>query len=452
MPVLTQSPNWDSLIQDFPHQEESALPSSLLSGLMANFGGLPPTSQGITSVQQADPFFLTQWGDTSTNAGDPTVDAPEDAPYGHSECVPTSGVMALSALGLIDHPSPEQAAEVIHDLRLDSGNRSSGGMNFGELATGLEKHGAATQDLGTDLTAIDAALESGNPVLAGGNPWEAWGQQMNESGEYLNFSDPGDHAVCILGKNPDSGKYIVADPLSRNGAIEVTREQLERFFADGTDVGAMEVSRADGATGSPKIEPMEGSQGGSESAPSPSKKPPAAPLDSIGDITSPDAWIPVDAPKQNGEGNRSAETYNQVIDQFDVENNPRYAQRDGNTYCNIFAWDVTRAMGAEIPHYRADGSEMNANGVADWLRDQGGEYGWHPVSQQEAQEMANQGKPVVVSWKNEGSIGHIGVVRPGEMGENGPNLAQAGSTNTNNAHVRDEDTFGGVDAIYYAHN
>ncbi len=198
--------------------------------------------------------------------------------------------------------------------------------------------------------------------------------------------------------------------------------------------------------GSPKIEPM-GETASDDGVPG--AQPPAAPVDSISDITSQDAWIPVDAPQQNSQGQRSAATYSDVIDQFDVANNPRYAQRDGNTYCNIFAWDVTRAMGAEIPHYW-QGRELDANGVADWLRDEGNNYGWHAVSEEEAQDMANQGKPVVVSWKNDGGIGHIGVVRPGEINENGPALAQAGSTNTNNAHVRD--TFGSVDAIYYAHD
>ena len=211
---------------------------------------------------------------------------------------------------------------------------------------------------------------------------------------------------------------------------------------------------SDSDSGSPPIEPVgDGTDVASSAGSEVESYPPVpqGPHAATSDITSQEAWVPVDAPTTNAAGNRSADAYSQVIDQFDVENNPRYAQRDGNTYCNIFAWDVTRAMGAEIPHYREDGSEMDANGVADWLAGEGEAHGWHPVSEQEAQAMANQGKPVVVSWKNEGGIGHIGVVRPGEMGENGPNLAQAGAVNTNHAHVHDNGTFGNVDAIYYAH-
>lgn len=165
-----------------------------------------------------------------------------------------------------------------------------------------------------------------------------------------------------------------------------------------------------------------------------------------GSITNTNAAYPADAPVQGDPDARSADTYNRVIDQFDVENNPRYAQRNGNTYCNIFAWDVTRAMGTEIPHWVDDagnpvgydqGHELDANGVNQWLNAQGGKYGWKEVGPEQAQALANQGFPVVASWDNVGSIGHIAVVRPGEANGNGPATAQAGSENWSHGHVYD---------------
>lgn len=188
-------------------------------------------------------------------------------------------------------------------------------------------------------------------------------------------------------------------------------------------------------------------------APSPTplstgKSVPPAPVAASSNLQNTKAWEPTEAPQKSDASNRSAQTYNSVIDQFDVENNPRYAPRDGNTYCNIFLWDVTRAMGAEIPHYWK-GRELDANATADWLRENGREYGWSPIGEREAQAAANQGKPVVVAWKNAGGIGHVGVVRPGEANGNGPALAQAGARNLNHAHVRD--TFGQADVAYYVH-
>ena len=61
-------------------------------------------------------------------------------------------------------------------------------------------------------------------------------------------------------------------------------------------------------------------------------------------------------PIQSNETNRSVALYNNVINQFAVQYNPRYTQVYVNgtltkTYCNIFVWDVTSAMGAPIPHW-----------------------------------------------------------------------------------------------------
>lgn len=175
--------------------------------------------------------------------------------------------------------------------------------------------------------------------------------------------------------------------------------------------------------------------------------------------TNTQAWIPVDAPLKGSPSNRNAATYADVIDQFAVGSNPRYQPRDGNTYCNIFAWDVTKAMGAEIPHWVdaagnptdvGQGRELDANGVNQWLNNQGPSHGWREVSAEEAQEMANQGHPVVASWNNPGGIGHIGVVRPGEINERGPALAQAGARNFNDGHVKD--SFGNVPVQYFVND
>lgn len=177
-------------------------------------------------------------------------------------------------------------------------------------------------------------------------------------------------------------------------------------------------------------------------------RPPSGPIAPTSDLRNTNGAKPIDAPKQSQEGARSAQNYNAVIDQFDVERNPRYAQRNGNTYCNIFVSDVTRAMGAEIPHWW-QGKEMNANATCDWLKDNGSQFGWKPVSAADAQALANQGKPVVATWKNQGGIGHVGVIRPGEINSNGPALSQAGAKNVNNTHVKN--TFGSKAVVYYAH-
>jgi len=147
----------------------------------------------------------------------------------------------------------------------------------------------------------------------------------------------------------------------------------------------------------------------------------------------------------SNEGNRSPALYRQVIDQFQVETNPRYAvnkKGHGDTYCNIFMWDVTSAMGAEIPHYvdaktgaprtypdTKGASEMSANSIYNWLHEHGSNYGWFEVTPEQAQTLANQGRPVVTAFKKTGH-GHVQVVCPSKDGqynaERGVTIAQAG--------------------------
>ncbi|MDR3278373.1 MAG: hypothetical protein LBT12_06325, partial [Oscillospiraceae bacterium] len=64
-------------------------------------------------------------------------------------------------------------------------------------------------------------------------------------------------------------------------------------------------------------------------------------------------WKPTVPAVVNTAGDRSPENLRAAVDQFDVENAERYRpHRNGSdTYCNIYVWDVTSALGAEIPHY-----------------------------------------------------------------------------------------------------
>lgn len=173
-------------------------------------------------------------------------------------------------------------------------------------------------------------------------------------------------------------------------------------------------------------------------------------------------WRPIDAPVQNQPGQRDANSYSQVIDQFNVESNGRYEkghQGHGETYCNIFAWDVTKAMGAEIPHWVdrsgnptgvGQGRELSANGTHAWLGEHGAAHGWREASAEEAQAAANNGQPSVATWPNPGGIGHMGVIRPGEINDRGPALAQAGRRNIENGHV--SDGFGNASPTYWVHD
>jgi len=197
----------------------------------------PLGSGTVGSTSDADRYFVTQWGGTKFNSA-------KGAPYGFNDCGPTSGVMALSALGLTDPPTPdgaEKAIDSVRDAAFGRDTTQSAKMGFGTLAKGLEAYGAQTQMLsGPTLKSLDAAIDRGNPVILGGDPWNAWGRQQLSEGNYLNGRDPGGHFVALLGKT-DDGKYIVGDPLVKGGTLAVTGDQILQMAQGG--FGAMEVSR-----------------------------------------------------------------------------------------------------------------------------------------------------------------------------------------------------------------
>jgi LysM repeat protein len=154
-------------------------------------------------------------------------------------------------------------------------------------------------------------------------------------------------------------------------------------------------------------------------------------------------------PLTNAPGQRDAAIYSQLINQFAVGDNPRFLAGQGKTYCNIFVWDVTRAMGAEVPHWVDAGGniavpgapgafEMNINAGVTWMKDHGvSQHGWQSATPAQAQDAANQGKIAVVLWKNQtGGHGHTAIVRPGTLDGSGPAIAQAGRHNFNLGHVR----------------
>jgi hypothetical protein len=169
---------------------------------------------------------------------------------------------------------------------------------------------------------------------------------------------------------------------------------------------------------------------------------------------------PVNAPLSNDATNRSAYDYAQVINQFRVEEekNRRY-QPDEKTYCNIFLWDVTRAMHAEIPHWIITGdpneaSAVDANGnftvdksrrrpitvneTVNWLRKHADTIGWRPVDAATARAMAHDGHPAIAIWKNPNPkvSGHVAIVRPGSLNEDdGVAIAQAGRSPDQAAHM-----------------
>lgn len=140
---------------------------------------------------------------------------------------------------------------------------------------------------------------------------------------------------------------------------------------------------------------------------------PAGPVASPSDLTTRDLWKAVIAPIQSQQGQRSAALYQKVLAQFDVGNNPRY-EPDGpdKTRGHIFIWDISRAMGCEIPHF-VGAKELSLSQTCDWLRHEGPMRGWRKVSDDEVFGAAKLGYPVI-AVPREIRLKHMAFIAPQE--------------------------------------
>jgi len=115
-----------------------------------------------------------------------------------------------------------------------------------------------------------------------------------------------------------------------------------------------------------------------------------------------------------------------------VENTPRYEPRKGWTCAAVFVSDVTRMMHCEIcldPAGERKAYNRAANDMIDYIMTASLlEHDWFPLdSAEQAQARANDGFPVVALKTDPSVIGHLAVVVPGSLNDEGfPLIAQAG--------------------------
>ena len=230
-----------SLSQDFEHGRIVKAADGSITVSDAAGEVLETRHAGTAStVEEANQLFVNQEGNTpyyqSFNG------APK--PYGPNDCGPTSAVMALAALGLAEHPTAAEAPHAIDAMRdtiFNTNTSASKTMGMSSVQRGLQAYGAETQTLdvskakkdGTGLDAIDTALDAGHVVILGGTPGDAWAKDLDKTGDYLDMGASGTasfgHFVAVLGKT-DDGKYLLADPLSKQGTIAVSAQQIGTFL------------------------------------------------------------------------------------------------------------------------------------------------------------------------------------------------------------------------------
>lgn len=129
------------------------------------------------------------------------------------------------------------------------------------------------------------------------------------------------------------------------------------------------------------------------------------------ELTHRDGWKAVQAPITSAPGERSRRQYERVLLQFAVAHNPRYREDGpGRPRGHLFVWDVSRAMGCEIPHFTG-AQELSLAQTMDWVRRDAPDRGWHRLAVDEAFEVADQGQLVIVMPK-EVRLRQLAIVPP----------------------------------------
>lgn len=186
------------------------------------------------------------------------------------------------------------------------------------------------------------------------------------------------------------------------------------------------------------------------------------------------AWLPDEAALRcfpivtSGSIFRSRAHLEAVIDQFGVATHPRYQRTPaGITKCSTLFWDVSRAMGCEVPKdYGAAETvfdlnhanprtvvvkhERTMNELIAWLHTTAAaSLGFRFVDELRARQLANQGKFVGALWRNPNpnEPGHGAIVRPSDRETL---IAQAGAKNFASGPL--SDGFGSLPAEFVCHD
>ncbi len=141
-----------------------------------------------------------------------------------------------------------------------------------------------------------------------------------------------------------------------------------------------------------------------------------------------------------------------------------YTNANTHTHCSAFAAAAAERLGVYLLHPPEHSATLLANAQQDWLLTAGIKQGWYQVdSPLKAQELANEGQLVVVTFKNPKSDvpGHIAIVRPSDKSDQdilaeGPQIIQAGAQNFSSTTVKNgfkhhPGAFENNQVLYFSH-
>lgn len=192
------------------------------------------TIHPLKFAQQAavrDAFFMHQIRRSAWN---------KDGPSSSGNCAPTSLAMAAKIFGKAG--VGKTVEQTIHQARDSYGavsNENQGTFRY-QIVRGAQKLGLDVKELGTNLSVadeldrIDNHLARNRAIVLEGQPGSAYRGRMTEAfkagGSSRSYTFSGTHSILVVAKF-DSGKYLIADPISEVGMVTMARSELKSFIA-----------------------------------------------------------------------------------------------------------------------------------------------------------------------------------------------------------------------------
>jgi hypothetical protein len=119
----------------------------------------------------------------------------------------------------------------------------------------LAQQAGCSADMVQGLSGINAALAQNKVVISAGNSI-AYDARFGNNYETVNgqpFS--GQRLICVEGRDKQTGNYIIGDPLSKVGAIEITPAELQGFINGAQSINGTQVLHGGVALGRSGVTP-----------------------------------------------------------------------------------------------------------------------------------------------------------------------------------------------------
>lgn len=240
---------------------ETGLPTKVVDRMLASMrkaagasGDKPRPSDRLDHVlKHPNEFFKRQAYSAKYNPHPDELDSKGRRvfSYANGNCGPTSLAMAVKAFGLEQArvaKNPEDSIDLARNAMtlpkrswntLREPKTNDVGTDLEDYIRGANRLGLRNEKLRINnnhpLRALDEAFKQGRMVLLGGQPgkdgannYTAYEKAMRTRSGKTDYSYPDGHAILVMGKDA-RGRYLVADPLSRNGVVHMTAAEMASF-------------------------------------------------------------------------------------------------------------------------------------------------------------------------------------------------------------------------------